>query len=93
MSAFLEESRNAGLSEAKLQLLEVVIISDRANEYMDAGDHPAAEREYRKAIALGSDDCLKCLASVLLLQNKRQDAIPFLSRVVTKIRGTSRISP
>jgi tetratricopeptide (TPR) repeat protein len=84
MSAFLEESRNAGLSKPKLQLLEAVIISDRGNEYMDGGDYPAAEREYRKAVALGSDDCFKCLASVLLLQNKRQDAIPFLSRVVNE---------
>ena len=84
MSAFLEESRNAGLSKPKLQLLEAVIISDRGNEYMDAGDYPAAEREYRKAVALGSDDCLKCLTDVLLLQNKRKDAIPFLTRVVNE---------
>jgi TPR repeat protein len=80
--SFLEESRNARLSKPKLQLLEAVIIFDRGNEYMDAGDYPAAERQYRKAVALGSDDCFRCLASVLLLQNKREDAIPFLSRVV-----------
>jgi tetratricopeptide (TPR) repeat protein len=84
MSAFLEESRNAGLSKPKLQLLEAVIISDRASEYMDAADYPAAEREYRKAVALGSNDCFKCLASALFLQNKREDAIPFLSRVVSE---------
>jgi tetratricopeptide (TPR) repeat protein len=81
MNAFLEVSRNAGLSKPKLQLLEALVISDRGNEYMDAGDYPAAEREYRRAVALGSDDCFKCLASVLLLQNKREDAIPFLSKV------------
>ncbi len=84
MSAFLEESRNAGLSKPKLQLLEAVIISDRADGFKDAGDYPAAEREYRKAVALGSDDCFKCLASVLLLQNKPQEAIPFLSRVANE---------
>jgi tetratricopeptide (TPR) repeat protein len=84
MTAFLGESRNDGLSTTKLQLLEAVIISDRGNDYRNAGDYPAAEREYRKAVALGSDDCLKCLANVLFLQNKREDAIPFLTRVVNK---------
>lgn len=84
MTAFLEESRDAGLSTAKLQLLEAVIISDRADDYRNAGDYPAAEREYRKAVALGSDDCLKCLANVLLLQNKREDAIPVLDRVISE---------
>jgi tetratricopeptide (TPR) repeat protein len=84
MTAFLEESRNAGLSKPKLQLLEAVIVSDGADSYKDAGDYPAAEREYRKAAALGSDACLKCLASVLLLQNKREDAIPVLTRVVNE---------
>jgi TPR repeat protein len=84
MNAFLGESRNAGLSTKKLQLLEAVIISDRGDEYRGAGDYPAAEREYRKAVSMGSDDCLKCLANVLLLQNKLQDAIPVLSRVVSE---------
>jgi tetratricopeptide (TPR) repeat protein len=84
MSGFLEESRNAGLSKPKLQLLEAVIISDRADGFKDAGDYPAAEREYRNAVALGGDDCFKCLASVLLLQNKPQEAIPFLSRVINE---------
>jgi tetratricopeptide (TPR) repeat protein len=84
MTAFLEESRNAGLSTPKLQLLEAVIITDRADGYRNAGDYSSAEREYRRAVALGSDDCLKCLANVLLLQNKREDAIPVLSRVVNE---------
>jgi TPR repeat protein len=84
MNDFLEESRDAGLSKPKLQLLEAVIISDRADGFKDAGDYSAAEREYRKAVALGSDDCFKCLASVLLLQNKPQDAITFLSRAVNE---------
>jgi tetratricopeptide (TPR) repeat protein len=84
MTAFLAVSRDAGLSTPKLQLLEAVIISDRADDYRNAGDYPAAEREYRKAVALGSDDCLKCLANVLLLQNKREDAVPVLSRVVNE---------
>jgi tetratricopeptide (TPR) repeat protein len=84
MTAFLEESRSDGLSTTKLQLLEAVIISDRGDDYRNAGDYPAAEREYRKAVALGSDDCLKCLANVLLRQNKPEAAIPFLTRVVNK---------
>jgi tetratricopeptide (TPR) repeat protein len=84
MTAFLAESRNAGLSAPKLQLLEAVIISDRADAYRNAGDYPAAEREYRKAVALGSDDCLKCLTNVLLLQNKLEDAIPVLSKEVNE---------
>jgi len=84
MTAFLEESRNAGLSTPKLQLLEAVIITDRADGYRNAGDYSSAERDYRRAMALGSDDCLKCLANVLLLQNKREDAIPVLSRVVNE---------
>lgn len=84
MNAFLEETRRAGLSKRKLGLLKAVIFSDRADRYKDAGDYPAAEREYRKAVALGSDDCLKCLADVLLLQNKPHEAIPFLSRLVNK---------
>ena len=82
MTAFLEESRNAGLSAPKLQLLEAVIISDRADDYRNVGDYPAAEREYRKAVALGSDDRLKCLANVFLMQHKLQEAIPVLSRVI-----------
>jgi len=84
MTAFLEVSRNAGLSTPKVQLLEAVIIQDRADGYRNAGDYSSAEREYRRAVAMGSDDCLKCLANVLLLQNKREDAIPFLSRVVSE---------
>jgi tetratricopeptide (TPR) repeat protein len=84
MTAFLEESRNAGLSTPKLQLLEAVIITDRADGYRNAGDYSSAEREYRRAVALGSNDCLKCLANVLLQQNKREDAIPVLSRVVNE---------
>ena len=66
MYAFLDESRKAGLPPAHLQVLEAVILTDRAHGHTDEGDYAAAERDYRKAIALGSEDCLPCFGELLL---------------------------
>ena len=82
MTAFLDESRKAGLPEPKLRYLEAVIVSDQADALKDAGDFPAAEREYRKAIAMGGEDCLACFGGVLLEQRKYAETIPVFTRVL-----------
>jgi len=82
MYGFLDESRKAGLSAARLQLLEAVIVADRANSSKEDGDYAAAERDYRKAIAMGNEDCLPCFGDVLILEKKYDDAIPVFSKVL-----------
>lgn len=82
MYTFLEESRNAGLSAAHLQLLEGMIVEDQALTLKDAGDYAAAERDYRKAAAMGRDECLPCLGDVLIQQGKLEDAIPIYSTML-----------
>jgi len=82
MYAFLDESRKAGLPPARLQLLESTIVSEQAMAHEQDGDYVAAERDYRKAIALGAEACLPCLAWVLMLENKYEDAIAVYSKVL-----------
>jgi tetratricopeptide (TPR) repeat protein len=82
MYAFLDESRKAGLPPARLQLLEAVIVVDRANGHKEDGDYAAAERDYREAIAMGNEDCLPCFGEVLILEKKYEDAIPVFSKVL-----------
>ncbi len=82
MQAFLAESRKAGLSERKLGLLEAVILSDRAHSSEERQDYAAAERDDRKAIELGADDCLSCLSSVLIHEGKFADDIPILTQLI-----------
>ncbi|MDB6157760.1 MAG: hypothetical protein JWO04_1466 [Gammaproteobacteria bacterium] len=64
MYAFLDESRRTGLPPASLQLLESTIVAEQAMRHQQDGDYVAAERDYRKAIALGGEVCLPCLAWV-----------------------------
>ena len=84
MHAFLEESKQAGVSAAHLQSLEGVIIEDQAHTEKDAGDYAAAERDYRKLVALGNENCLLCLAETLSLDGKssltRFPSIPSISK-------------
>jgi tetratricopeptide (TPR) repeat protein len=82
MYAFLDESRNAGLPPARLQLLESTIVAEQAMRHQQDGDYVAAERDYRKAIALGGEACLPCLAWVLTRENKYEDAIAVYSQVL-----------
>jgi tetratricopeptide (TPR) repeat protein len=80
MYAFLEESKQAGVSAAHLQSLEGIILEDQAQTEKEAGDYTAAERDYRKAVALGNEDCLLCFAETLTQEGKFGDAIPIYSR-------------
>jgi tetratricopeptide (TPR) repeat protein len=82
MYAFLDESKEAGLSAAHLELLEGVIVEDQALTHKEAGDYAAAERDYRKAIAMGREDCLLCLSQVLLKQQKYEEVIPVFSKML-----------
>jgi TPR repeat protein len=82
MYAFLEKCRQAGLSAAHLQSLEGIIVEDQAAIHRDAGDYAAAERDYRRAAAMGRDECLPCLADVLSKQRKFADAIPLYSKLL-----------
>ncbi len=84
MRAFLEECRKAQLSAVHLQALEALIVADEAATYRDAGNWPEAERSYRQAIALGSDDCLACLAYVVMRQEKFEEAIPLYSQMLAE---------
>jgi hypothetical protein len=76
MRAFLEESKQAGLSATHLHSLEGIIFGDQARAEQEAGDYTGAERDYRKSVELGDTDCLKCLAEVLADEGKYADAIP-----------------
>jgi tetratricopeptide (TPR) repeat protein len=89
MRAFLEESRRAGLPEAPLRLLEGMIFADQAQTEKEAGDYTSAERDYRKSVALGNDDCLLCLAEVLTDEGKLADAIPIYSRSLALFPGNA----
>jgi tetratricopeptide (TPR) repeat protein len=80
MHAFLEESKQAGLSAAHLHSLEGIIFEDQAHAEKEAGDYAAAERDYRQAVALGNEDCLQCFAEVLTQVGKFADAIPIYSK-------------
>jgi tetratricopeptide (TPR) repeat protein len=80
--SILDESRKAGLSPARLQLLEAVIVADRASSHKEDGDYAAAERDYRNAIGMGNEDCLPCFGDVLILEKKYEDAIPVFSKVL-----------
>ena len=80
MHAFLEESKQAGVSAAHLQSLEGIILEDQAHTEKEAGDYAAAERDYRKAVALGNEDCLLCFAETLTQVGKFADAIPIYSK-------------
>jgi tetratricopeptide (TPR) repeat protein len=82
MYAFLDESRRTGLPRVRLQLLESTIVAEQAMRHQQDGDYVAAERDYRKAIALGGEVCLPCLAWVLTLENKFEDAIAVYSKVL-----------
>jgi len=80
MHAFLEESKQAGLSAARLHSLEGIIFEDQAHTEKEAGDYAAAERDYRLAVAVGNEDCLPCFAEVLTHVGKFADAIPIYSK-------------
>jgi len=80
MQAFLEESKRSGLSSARLGLLEGIILQDKAHTEQEAGDYASSERDYRKAVALGNEDCLVCFAEVLTHSGKFADAIPIYSK-------------
>jgi tetratricopeptide (TPR) repeat protein len=80
MHAFLEESKQAGLSAAHLHSLEGIIFEDQAHTEKEAGDYAAAERDYRLAVAVGNEDCLPCFAEVLTHVGKFADAIPIYSK-------------
>jgi tetratricopeptide (TPR) repeat protein len=82
MYAFLEECKKAQLSAAHLRSLEGIIVADDAARYNEAGDFAAAERGYRKAMAMGRDECLPCLAYVLIQQEKFEAAIPLYSTML-----------
>jgi tetratricopeptide (TPR) repeat protein len=82
MSAFLEVSVKTGLAKAKLPLLEAVIVADQGDGYRHAGNYPAAEAAYRKAIALGGDECLACLSEVLVKEKKYDEAIVYLTKLI-----------
>ena len=84
MNDFLNDCRKAGLSAAHLRLLEAIIVADEAQKYKDEGNYAAAERDYRKAIEMGRDDCSSCLAEVLIQENKFADAIAVYSKVLQK---------
>jgi tetratricopeptide (TPR) repeat protein len=80
MHAFLEESKQGGLSAAHLHSLEGIIFEDQAHTEKEAGDYAAAERDYRLAVAVGNEDCLPCFAEVLTHVGKFADAIPIYSK-------------
>jgi len=80
MRAFVEESKRAGLSAERSGLLEGMIFADQAQTEEEAGDYDAAERDFRKAAALGNEDCLACFAGVLVHSGRFAEAIPIYSR-------------
>lgn len=80
MRAFLEESRGEGLSAAHLRLLEGIFLVDQAQAEQEAGDYTSAERDYRKSVESGDDDCLLSFADVLADEGKFAEAIPIYSR-------------
>jgi tetratricopeptide (TPR) repeat protein len=87
MYAFLRESRKAGLSPVQLNALKAIILADQAQIHWLAREYPAAEHDYRAAIGLGANGCLKCYADVLLEDDKDQKLIPVLSKILSKQPG------
>jgi hypothetical protein len=96
MYAFLDECKKVHLSAQHLRALEGIIVADEAARYNEAGDFAAAESGYRKAMAMGRDECLPCLAYVLTQQQKFEAAILVTPKCYLQIRRTlsrCRIAP
>jgi len=82
MADFLDASRKSGLSPARLQTIEAVVIGYEAQQDAAAGNLESAESKYRKAIAFGLDGCRACLGEVLTKEQKYDEAIEVLSRAL-----------
>jgi tetratricopeptide (TPR) repeat protein len=76
MKGFLEECRQAKLSEIQMHQLESVIAEDQGwvHQFVDR-NYAAAESDYRKSAALGGDKQLANLTDVLFKQQKYAAAI------------------
>jgi tetratricopeptide (TPR) repeat protein len=76
MMGFLEECRQAKLSEIQMHQLESVIVEDQGwvHQFVDR-NYAAAESDYRKSAALGGDKQLANLTDVLFKQQKYAAAI------------------
>jgi tetratricopeptide (TPR) repeat protein len=87
MQAFFDECAKTKLSAIHLRALKAQVVMDRAwVEENEEGNLAAAEVDYRKAVALGLDECQVCLyealAGVLSQQHKYSEAIVFYSKAI-----------
>jgi len=86
MEAFLEESRRANLAPSKLNLLEAVIVGDRASVDYEGQRWAAAAKEYLQAIELGADDldCLGCAAYAQFKVENWPQAVKLYTKLLEK---------
>jgi tetratricopeptide (TPR) repeat protein len=85
MCAFLDDCRKENLSAAHLKALEAIVLDEQGwvDENVTAA-YIAAERDYRRAVALGRDDCAPCahLGNVLVHQKEYPEAIRVFSSIL-----------
>ena len=81
MSAFVEESRKAGLAPAKVRFLQAMVAEERGYQllYFDR-EKAAALVAFREAVALGHLDCKYCFADALMRSEKYDEAIKVFRR-------------
>jgi tetratricopeptide (TPR) repeat protein len=85
MRGLLDSSRQAGLSEAHLRVLQSAIVADRAwIELFQQNDYEAAAHDYLEAYSLdGEAGCLRCAAESFLQASDYSNAIDTYSRLLT----------
>ena len=88
MQAFLDECRQANLSDRQLRVLESVIAEDEGwiHLYVD-GNYAAAEAAYRRSAALGGDRQLANLVDAMMKQSKYREAIEPLTEELSVRQG------
>jgi tetratricopeptide (TPR) repeat protein len=84
MRGFLDNSRQAGLSEVHLRALQGAIVADRAwIELFEQNNYEAAAHDYLEAYNLdGEAGCLKCAAESFLKASDYRNAIDTYSRLL-----------
>ncbi len=84
MKQFLEASREAGLSDVHLRVLESAIVADQAwIELFEHKDYAAAARAYLHAYEIdGESGCLRCAAEAFLQAEDYGKAIDTYSRLL-----------
>jgi tetratricopeptide (TPR) repeat protein len=85
MGGFLDSSRQAGLSEAHLRVLQSAIVADRAwIERFQQNDYEAAAHDYLEAYDLDGDaGCLICAAESFLQASDYSNVIDTYSRLLS----------